>query len=108
MSALTTLPEIMTPEQAAAYLQVGRGTIYRYIREGKLLASRLGRSYRIPSENVDLLLLATRTRPDIVLREYDADEIAEFLRRDEIDERTGAAIARFEDALARGRTRPGC
>jgi len=58
---VTTVKEIMTPEQVADYLQLSRDTVYRYIREGKLPASRLGRNYRIPRENVDLLLLATST-----------------------------------------------
>ncbi|MFP3898526.1 MAG: helix-turn-helix domain-containing protein [Dehalococcoidia bacterium] len=53
--------EIMTPEQVADHLQLSKDTVYRYIREGKLAASRLGRSYRIPRESVDLLLLATST-----------------------------------------------
>lgn len=39
--------EIMTPEQVAEYLQLNKDTVYRYIREGKLIASRLGRSYRV-------------------------------------------------------------
>lgn len=55
----------MTPEQVADYLQLRVETVYRYIREGKLAASRLGRSYRIPRENVDLFLLETSTRPDV-------------------------------------------
>ena len=55
--------DIMTPEQAANYLQLNKDTVYRYIREGKLIASRLGRNYRIPKENVDLFLLATSTSP---------------------------------------------
>ena len=37
-------PEVLTPEQAADYLQVNRETIYRYIRDGKLIASKLGRT----------------------------------------------------------------
>jgi excisionase family DNA binding protein len=40
--------DVMTPEQAADYLQVNRETVYRYIREGRLVASMLGRAYRIP------------------------------------------------------------
>lgn len=59
--------EIMTPDQAADYLQVSRETIYRYIREGKLTASKLGRSYRISKPSLDLLLWATQTRPDATL-----------------------------------------
>ena len=71
--------EVLTPEQAAEYLQVNRETIYRYIRQGKLVASKLGRTYRVPRRSLDLLLWATRTRDDITLREYTGDEMAEFL-----------------------------
>ncbi len=53
--------EIMTPEQVADYLQLNKDTVYRYIREGKLVASKLGRNYRISRANVDLFLLATST-----------------------------------------------
>jgi excisionase family DNA binding protein len=79
--------EIFTPEQAAEYLQVDRETIYRYIRQGKLVASKLGRAYRIPKGSIDLLLWATRTREDISLREYTGSEIAEFIRADKLDEK---------------------
>ncbi|MFU8772668.1 MAG: helix-turn-helix domain-containing protein, partial [Anaerolineales bacterium] len=48
--------EIFTPEQAAEYLQLDRETIYRYIRQGKLVASKFGRAYRIPKRSIDLLL----------------------------------------------------
>jgi excisionase family DNA binding protein len=58
---MAVVKEIMTPEQVADYLQLSKDTVYRYIREGKLTASRLGRNYRIPRENVDLFLLATST-----------------------------------------------
>jgi excisionase family DNA binding protein len=58
---MATIREIMTPEQVADYLQLSKDTVYRYIREGKLAASRLGRNYRVPKENIDLLLLATST-----------------------------------------------
>jgi excisionase family DNA binding protein len=58
---MSTTREIMTPEQVADYLQLSKDTVYRYIREGKLTASRLGRTYRVPRENVDLFLLATST-----------------------------------------------
>jgi len=58
---MKAVKEIMTPDQVADYLQLNKETVYRYIREGKLGASRLGRSYRIPKANVDLFLLATST-----------------------------------------------
>jgi excisionase family DNA binding protein len=58
---MEAVKEIMTAEQVADYLQLNKDTVYRYIREGKLAASKLGRNYRIPRENVDLFLLATST-----------------------------------------------
>jgi len=57
--------EVLTPEQVAQYLQVRKDTVYRYIREGKLAAVRLGRVYRVPRENVDLFLLANSTQADV-------------------------------------------
>ncbi|MFZ4849080.1 MAG: helix-turn-helix domain-containing protein [Caldilinea sp.] len=87
--------EVMTPEQAADYLQVNRETVYRYIREGKLVASKLGRTYRLPKRSLDLLLWATRTREDIALREYTGAEIAEFIEADQVDEETQEIFTRF-------------
>lgn len=43
---------MMTPEQVAEWLQVHRGTVYRWIDEGKLPALQVGRVYRIPREDV--------------------------------------------------------
>src|SRR5450759_2543103 len=87
--------EIMTPDQAAEYLQIDRETIYRYIRQGKLVASKLGRAYRIPRRSIDLLLWTTRTRPDIQLREYTGAEVAEFIEADTLDAETRAIADRF-------------
>lgn len=81
------VPEIMTPEQAADYLQVNRETIYRYIRQGRLRASRIGRTYRIPRQSIERLLWTTRTRPDIYVREFSRTEIEQFLRDDEMDDK---------------------
>jgi excisionase family DNA binding protein len=58
---MEAVQEIMTPEQVANYLQLSKDTVYRYIREGKLVAFKLGRNYRIPKEHVDLFLLASST-----------------------------------------------
>ena len=90
--------EIMTPDQAAEYLQIDRETIYRYIRQGKLVASKLGRTYRIPRRSLDLLLWATRTRQDLTLREYSGEEIADFIRADELDEEAREVAKRFSKA----------
>ena len=90
--------KIFPPEQAAEYLQVDKKTIYRYIRQGKLIASKLGRTYRIPKGSIDLLLWATRTREDITLREYTGREVAEFIKADELDEEAREIAKRFLSA----------
>lgn len=92
--------EVMTPEQAAEYLQVNRETIYRYIREGKLVASKLGRAYRVPRRSLDLLLWATRTREDVTLREYTGDQIAQFLEDDRLDDDALTIVERFTPVAA--------
>ena len=92
--------DVLTPEQAADYLQVNRETIYRYIREGKLVTSKLGRTYRVPKRSLELLLWATRTREDISLREYTGAEIAEFMAADRLDEEAQEIAGRFISASA--------
>ncbi len=89
---MTKPPDILTPEQAAAYLQIDRETVYRYIRDGKLVASKLGRAYRIPKHSIDLLLWETRTRSDISLREYTGAEVDEFMAADALDEEAQTII----------------
>lgn len=91
----TTFPDILTPEQAADYLQVNRETIYRYIRDGRLNASRLGRSYRIRKQSVELLLASTAARPDIHLRTYSDRQLQTFLDQDALDAETQAVIGSF-------------
>ena len=98
MTNIERNPEIMTPEQAAQYLQVNKETIYRYIRQGTLVASRLGRTYRIPKRSLDLLLWTTRTRKDLTLREYSGEEIAQFIRDDELDEEARQIAQRVSGA----------
>lgn len=55
----------MTPEQVAEYLQVNTDTVYRLIRGKQLAASRIGRAYRILTEDIDAYLLAHSTRPEV-------------------------------------------
>jgi excisionase family DNA binding protein len=92
--------EVFTPEQVAEFLQLDRETVYRYIRDGKLVASRLGRTYRVPRRSVELLLWATRTRRDVTLREYTGEEIADFIERDQLDEQTQRIVNRFNTVTA--------
>ena len=62
------LQDIMTPEQVADYLQMNIDTVYRLIRSRKLPAAKIGRSYRIPKEDVDAFLASNNTGSN--LRSY--------------------------------------
>lgn len=92
--------EILTPHQVAEYLQLDEATVYRYIREGKLMASKLGRQYRIPRENVELLLVATAIPSTVHLRRYGRQRIEEFLKEDTIDDETREKAGKLLSALS--------
>ncbi|MCO5220757.1 MAG: helix-turn-helix domain-containing protein [Thermomicrobiales bacterium] len=96
----TTYPDILTPDQAAEYLQVNRETIYRYIRDGRLNASRIGRTYRIRKQSLDLLLATSSTRPDIQLRTYTDQQLAEFLEQDQLDAEASEVVREWENIEA--------
>ncbi|MBI3978344.1 MAG: helix-turn-helix domain-containing protein [Chloroflexi bacterium] len=49
----------------ADYLQLNKDTVYRLIRSKKLPATRIGRAYRIPKEDLDLFMQANSTRPAV-------------------------------------------
>lgn len=53
---------LLTPEQVAGILQVHILTIYSYIREGKLDAIRLGRSYRITPRDLEQFIESNRIK----------------------------------------------
>ena len=42
------LPDLVTPEDARAFLQVGRNTIYELIKSGALPSRKFGKLIRIP------------------------------------------------------------
>ena len=95
--------DVMTPEQVADYLQLDRETIYRLIRRKQLAATKIGRAYRIPRQDLDAFLLANSTRPAVRQARFDRvlaiaqrnpelnsdDLLAELERED--DERNGRA-----------------
>ncbi len=51
---------IMTVDQVAAYLQLNRLTVYRYVREGRIPAAKIGKLYRILRSDVDQFLEAQK------------------------------------------------
>jgi excisionase family DNA binding protein len=44
------LPDYLMPEEARAYLNLGRTTLYDLVKRGKLPAVRFGKVLRIPRE----------------------------------------------------------
>lgn len=55
--------ELYTPEMVAQMLMVSVGTVWRYIREGKLPASKLGRKYIISDEQLRRFLEQQEVKP---------------------------------------------
>jgi excisionase family DNA binding protein len=53
---------LLTPEQVSEILQIHILTVYNYIKQGKLGAIRLGRSYRISSDDLTNLLELNRVK----------------------------------------------
>jgi len=91
--------DVLTPQEVAEYLQLAPDTVYRYIRQGKLVASRLGRQYRIPKESVELFLLATSTAGEAQLRTFSEVQIGKWLKEDQIDQETRSIGERLLTAL---------
>jgi excisionase family DNA binding protein len=52
----------LTPEQVSEILQIHVLTVYSYIRQGKLGAVRLGRSYRISADDLENLVKLNRVK----------------------------------------------
>ncbi len=58
----------MTVDQVAAYLQLNRLTVYRYVREGRIPAAKIGKLYRILRADVDRFLEAQRVSAPVPAR----------------------------------------
>jgi excisionase family DNA binding protein len=63
---MNTNTNLLTPEQVADILQIHVLTVYNYIRQGKLSAIRLGRSYRIVREDLNHLIEDNRVKKPII------------------------------------------
>ena len=50
-----------TPEELAALLKVTRQAIYNWIQQGRMESVRIGRTVRIPAEEVERLLQEGRS-----------------------------------------------
>ena len=54
--------EIFTVAQAASYLKVAEKTVLRMIKGQRLLASQVGRNWRIKLSDIDAYLVANSNR----------------------------------------------
>ena len=100
------LQDVMTPKQVAEFLRLDTETVYRLIRRKQLAAIRIGRTYRIPREDRDELLIANSSRPDVqealsdrVLSvaernpSVDGDELLEELEREDDERKRRRAVS---------------
>lgn len=53
--------QFLTPAEVAKVLQLDLLTIYKYIRNKKLLAIKFGRNYRIRREDLDNFIKSNKT-----------------------------------------------
>ena len=56
--------EVMTPKQVAEYLQLHPMTVYRFIRQGKIPAAKIGGRYRIKRDSAEKLLSETNVKAE--------------------------------------------
>jgi len=53
------MPEYVSPIEAAERLEVDRRSVYRWVREGRLRAAKVGGRWRIATEDLDRFVLPT-------------------------------------------------
>lgn len=56
MTALADLPRVLTVEETAAFLRIGRSSAYEAIRAGEIPSVRIGRSLRVPRHALEAML----------------------------------------------------
>jgi excisionase family DNA binding protein len=64
MSALADLPAVLTVEEAARVLRIGRTAAYDAARRGELPTVRVGRQLRVPRTALERMLGVTREEAD--------------------------------------------
>jgi excisionase family DNA binding protein len=57
--------EIMTPQQVAEFLQLNTDTVLRLIRANELVATRVGRTYRIHKEELETFIMTHSNKAQV-------------------------------------------
>jgi len=60
MTRLAELPDVMTVAEAAAFLRLGRNTVYEAVRRNELPSVRVGRRLLVPRVGLERFLTTTR------------------------------------------------
>ena len=47
--------KVYTPEQVADLLQLSKNTVYKLIDRGEIVAKRIGKTYRIPTQSISFV-----------------------------------------------------
>lgn len=55
MNTYTTLPDLLTPDQAATYLNMSTEYVYKAIKRGTIKARKLGNKWRIQKAEIKRL-----------------------------------------------------
>ena len=55
--------ELLTPNEAAAYLKVPVVTVWRWCRQGILPAVKIGKYWRVDKRELDRFIASSRFRP---------------------------------------------
>jgi len=55
------MDNLYTVEQVAKKLKVSKITVYRFIKKGKIRASKIGKEYRVKESNLEDFLKKTET-----------------------------------------------
>lgn len=65
------MQDIMTPEQVAEYLHLSTDTVYRLIRGRRLAATQIGRTYRVPRQDLEVFITVNSTRQEVRRRMFE-------------------------------------
>lgn len=56
--ALQTMKEILSIDEACAFLRISKPTIYRYVQRGEIPAFKVGRGWRFHKESLEKWIAA--------------------------------------------------
>jgi excisionase family DNA binding protein len=73
------MAKLMTVEEAAGYLRVGKKTIYRLLKQGKIPATKVGEQWRFNKASIDEWLLKKSTEIGANILVVDDEEIIRSL-----------------------------